>query len=97
MIITTENQEEFFKLVRKRWPKWSARQASGYVAGALRGREGASLQLWETVDFGVADYVTGFVFGWVDIYGFDALELLWVKALGLSEHDLDYLWWLDEK
>lgn len=70
MIQTIENQEEFFKKVRERWPKWSVRRASGYVAGVMDGyiRDEPQRELRENYILG-DPYAAGYFRGFTDAAG----------------------------
>jgi len=82
--MTPELQEKLFKLVRKKFPRWSKLKASGYVHGVVNGIA-AHFPKYPVPN---GTYSEGYMYGYIDAYGEDALPRGYRRKL-------EYRWWDD--
>lgn len=90
--MTPQDQEKLFKAVQKHFgqnDKWS----SGYVHGVVDGlkRSEPRRAYIRKFEKGKSDYAIGYIFGFIDAYGADALLAEWNKKL--SPNKMEYRWW----
>ena len=93
--MTSKEQERRFELAREHFKNWNAEQISGYVHGAADGyKRDEPRQIYIERFKEIKDhYALGYIFGFVDAYGEDALTAEWSRELGLGNSVLDYRWW----
>ena len=92
--MTPLEQSKLFKAAREHFKKWKSRQISGYVHGVVVGL--TRKEPWEDYvhDFRKnKPYAVGYIYGFIDAYGADALNAEWCRDLNLSGHTLEYRWW----
>jgi len=95
--MTPQDQEKLFKAVKERFHCWGAKQVSGYVHGVVDGLKCNEPQQDYVRDFKKKrkTYAHGYIYGFVDAYGSDALTADWSRELPeLSMEALEYRWWL---
>ena len=94
MILTPKVQEKLFDLTRKRFHTWSTRQASGYVHGIVDGLTRKKPRRVYVQNYNIYDhYASGYVLGFIDTQGQDALATPWARNLGLCFETVYYRWW----
>ncbi len=94
--MTTQEQENLYALLKKRYPAWDLRRVSGYVHGAVSGytrRKPPQVYLYR---FKEDDpYSVGYIYGFIDAYGHDAVAMEnWAADLGITVDVVDWEWWL---
>ncbi len=96
--MNAKEQQVFFGLVRKRYDKWNLEQVSGYVHGVVDSNRGEpqSEYLQRLRSTSPDHYAIGYLFGFVDGYGEDALTAKWNQDLRISVKTIEWNWWLDE-
>ncbi len=96
MTLSPEQQEELFALVRKHFPDWNVRKRSGYVHGVLDGAKRDAPKgeyIRGSKKTPPKPYAIGYLYGFLDMAGVDALMQDWVKELGWTAHSISFRWW----
>ena len=101
MNLSPNEQSKLFTAARERFKKWTSRQVSGYVHGVTRGLA-HDRPHQDYIDAGKKreKYALGYIQGFIDAYGTDALAAKWcseLAELNLVLFDCNYRWWNDEK
>lgn len=92
--MTPKEQEALFRRVRKRYPDWSLRQASGYVHGVMDGfKRSAPRRAYIRKCQKDRPYALGYIKGFVDAFGPDALFAIWAREVYWPKIDTEFLWW----
>ena len=89
-----KNQLELFEFVKRRFKNWSSNRTSGYVHGVADGYNRTEPQQIYIHKFKKkSEYAIGYIYGFIDCYGADALMTEWSRQLEISEKSLEYRWW----
>ena len=91
--MTIEEQQKLFAAVRKRWKKWSGHRASGYVHGVINGLSYNKPLQFYVQRFKDDPYAYGYIYGFIDAYGEDALTAEWSQGLNIAKEAVSYHWW----
>ena len=92
-----DQQEALFQQVRKRYPGWSLKQASGYVHGVVDGfKRPAPRRVYIRKCQRDKPYALGYIKGFVDAFGPDALFAPWAGGVYWPKIDTAFLWWEHE-
>jgi hypothetical protein len=92
--VTPQQQERLFKIVRERYKGWDIKQVSGYVHGVADGlKRTEPRQVYIRGFKKNKPYARGYIYGFIDAYGVDALIAEWGRELNLSGANIVYRWW----
>ena len=95
-----KDQEILFQRVKDRYPEWTDRQCSGYVAGVVDEARYTRPEHRQTLAFTKLErtYAKGYVLGFVDARGSDAFTDPWLKKIAACiRHSLAFQWWINEQ
>lgn len=89
-----QDDEKFFQLVKKHFPAWSLKRVSGYVHGVLDGyKRNEPRRVYVRLFKKDKPYATGYIYGFIDAYGIDALMAKWSQDLPVGNIAPEYRWW----
>ena len=95
--MTPAEQEQLFVDVRRKFPDWTGRKASGYVHGVADALADKPIDQTHVLTFGQnnppAPYGDGYVYGYYDAAGFDDVT---GGPARMPANVVDFQWWTDE-
>ena len=90
-----EEQEKFFRLVQKHFPDWSSKRVSGYIHGVVDGlKRSEPRRVYVRLFKKTRPYAIGYIYGFIDAYGVDALMASWSQDLPVGSTSMQYRWWM---